>query len=73
MDFNGELEEGPEELKGPYLASMGGGGPWFYEGLLPQSRGSKGGVGKWVGEHPHRSRVKGDGIGVLQRRNRERE
>jgi hypothetical protein len=23
-------------------------------------------VGRWVGEHPHRSRVKGDGIGVCR-------
>jgi hypothetical protein len=30
-------------------------------------------VGGWLGEHPHRSRVSGDGIGGLQRGNQERE
>jgi hypothetical protein len=29
-------------------------------------------VCRWVGEHPHRSRKKEDGIGGFQRRNRER-
>jgi hypothetical protein len=31
------------------------------------------GVGGWVVEHHHRSRVRGDGIGGLQRGNQERE
>jgi hypothetical protein len=29
-------------------------------------------VGRWVGEHPHRSRVRGDGIRGLQKGNQER-
>jgi hypothetical protein len=46
-------------------------GPWFCEGLMHQCRGMpgrKGGSvcvcgGGWVGEYPHRSRSRGDGIG----------
>jgi hypothetical protein len=30
------------------------------------------GVGGWVGEHPHRSRGREDGIGGLQKGNQER-
>jgi hypothetical protein len=29
-------------------------------------------VGEWVGEHPHRSRGRGEGIGGFQRRDLER-
>ena len=45
-------------------------GPWSYEGSIDaQCRGIEGGdvgVGGWVGEHPHRSRGREDGIGGFQ-------
>ena len=34
-----------------------------------ECQGGEAGVGRWVGEHPHRSRGKGNGIGVLKRGN----
>ena len=37
-----------------------------------ECQGGEMGVGGWVGEHPHRGRGSGDGIGVLQRGNWER-
>jgi hypothetical protein len=42
-------------------------GPWSYEGMMPQFRGmpGQGGGSGWVGEHPHRSRGRGDGIESL--------
>jgi hypothetical protein len=40
--------------------------------LPPQCRGGEAGVGGWVGEHPHRSRVRGSSRGDLQRGNWER-
>ena len=36
-----ELGEGLKEVKGPYLASMGG-GPWSCKGLMPQCSGMLG-------------------------------
>ena len=39
---------------------------------LEECLGAEAGVGRWVGEHPHRSRVRGDGIVDLQRGNSER-
>jgi hypothetical protein len=38
---------------------------------MPQWRGMTG-AGVWMGEHPHRSRKRGNGIGVFQWRNLER-
>ena len=75
-----ELDERLKELKGPYLASMGGEAlgpekaPWSCEGLMLQCRGMVEQLGRngWVGEHTHRSRVREDGIGGLQRGNWER-
>ena len=69
-DPNGGVREGLKQMKGSYLASMGG-RPWSCEGLMPQCRGMLGAVRQewvrvWVSEHPHRSRVKGDGIGHLK-------
>ena len=49
-----------------------GGGPWSCEGSMPQHRGMLGGSG-WVGEHPHRTKGREEGIGGLQRRNQERD
>ena len=44
------------------MNANGRGGPWPCEGLMPQNRacqGSEGGVGEWVGEHPHRCNREG--------------
>jgi hypothetical protein len=44
--------------------------------FIPQCRvmpGGKAGVGGWVGEHPHKDRGRGNGIGGFQRGDRERE
>jgi hypothetical protein len=38
---------------------------------MPGWGGRSGWVGEWVGKHPHRSRVRGNGIGGLQRGNQE--
>jgi len=43
--------------------------------LMPQGRGTSGwggGRGEWVGEHPHRSRGRRDGIAGFWRGNQER-
>ena len=39
--------------------------PWSCEGWMSQCRGmpGQGGRSGWVGEHPHRSMGRGDGIG----------
>jgi hypothetical protein len=59
----------------PYLASMG------IEALGPlkarcpsvgKHQGSNAGVGEWVGEHPYRSRGRGDKIRSLLRGNQEK-
>jgi hypothetical protein len=63
-------ELGLKELKGALSDINGSGGPWFCEGLMPQCHVVR--VDRWVGEHPHTSRVRGDRIGSLQRENRER-
>jgi hypothetical protein len=59
-----ELREGLEELKGPYLASMEGEGLGLVKAGCPsveECLSGEVGVGKWVGAHPHRSRVRGMG------------
>ena len=38
-----------------------------------ECQGRKVGAGRWVGEHPHRSRGREDGIGGFWRRNQERD
>jgi hypothetical protein len=48
----GEMVLGPEVVRCPSVGEC-------------QSR--KVGVGEWVGEHPHRSRGRGDGIEVVSR------
>ena len=46
-------------------------GPWSYEDLMPHCRGMPvrgvrcGWVKGWAREHPHRSRGRGNGIGVF--------
>jgi hypothetical protein len=39
---------------------------------VEESEDNEAGVGGWAREHPHISRVRGDGIGGLQRGNWER-
>lgn len=44
-------------------------GPWSWEDSMPQCRELQDrevGVSGWVGEHPHRSRRREDGIGVFR-------
>jgi hypothetical protein len=41
--------------------------------IIVDYQGRDAGMRGWVGEHPNRSRGKGDGIGGLQRRNQERD
>ena len=44
-------------------------GPWSCGGSMPQYRGMsrREGVSRWVGEHPHKGRGTGYGIGGFQR------
>jgi len=47
-------------------------GSWSWEDWMSQCRrmpGEAAGWREWVGEHPHRSRGRGDGIGGFQRGN----
>jgi len=49
-------------------------GPWSHEGLISQCRGNtrvdrQEGLGGFLGEHHHRSRERGDGIGGFWRGN----
>ena len=65
-----DLWEGLMELKGSYLALMRGEAlglvkPWWPS--VEKCYGSEVGVGRWVKEHPHRSRIREDRIGDLQR------
>ena len=74
-DCNEGVRGRTEVVKAPYLSSMGGEslGPvkaWFPS--VDECLGAEARVGMWVGEHPHRSRVRGDGIVDLQKGNSER-
>jgi hypothetical protein len=71
-----ELGGWTEEAEGALSGINGREGPCSCEGLMHhQGRGMLGqcevGVGKWVGEHPHRNRGR-RGEGGFQRRNWER-
>jgi hypothetical protein len=75
MDPNGELGEGLKEMKGPYLASVGGEALGPVKDWCPSVEecwGGEAGVDGLVGEHAHRSRVRQVGIRGLQRGNLER-
>ena len=61
-----ELGEGLNELKRPYLASMGEEALGPVNACYPSKEECQGGearVGRWLGEHPHRSREKEEEMG----------
>ena len=61
-DPDGRVRGRTEGTKEALSGINGRGGPWSYEGLIPQCRGVlKAGVSGWVEEHPYVSSVRGGG------------
>ena len=73
-DPSGGVRGRTEEAEGALSGINGRGGPWSFEGLMPQCRAMLGRVEVvgWLGVPPHRSRVRGEGIRGLERGNQER-